>query len=197
MKSVRPDTDVWVSDYQIASPSLLASFLWTVILAAAVVAGSFALSCTMPFAALAVALAATVGLRASLATIALVWGVNQIVGFTWFHFPWTATAFGQGAAIGVAALLGALVAHVVLSHRGLGRLGLALLLSFAVYEATLWLAALGLGGRETFAMSIVMQIALINAAWFAGLSALNEIAAALCKPWLGRIPMVRRSSGSS
>jgi hypothetical protein len=197
MKSVRPDSDDCVSDFQIASPSLLASFLWTMILAAAVVAGSFALSCTTPFAALAVALAATVGLRASLATIALVWGVNQIVGFTWFHFPWTANAFGQGIAIGVAALLGTIVAHAVLSHRGLGRLGLALLLSFAVYEATLWLAAFNLGGRETFAMPIVMEIALINAAWFAGLSALNEIAAALCKPWLGRIPMVLRSSGSS
>ena len=190
MKSVGPD-------YRIAYPSLAASFLWTVILTTAVVAGSVALSCTTPFAALAVALAATVGLRASLSAIALVWAVNQIVGFTWFHFPWTANAFGQGAAIGVAALLGTVAAHAVLRRRGLVRLGLALLVSFAVYEATLWLAALVLGGRETFAMPIVLQIALINGAWFAGMIALNEIAAALCKSWLGRIPMVLRSSGSS
>ena len=189
MKSVRPD-------YQIAYPSLLASLLWTAILAAAVVAGSFALSCTTPFAALAVALAATVGLRASLSTIGLVWAVNQIVGFTLFHFPWTANAFGQGAAIGAAALLGTVSAHAILRRRGLVRLGVALLVSFAVYEAALWLAALVLGGRETFATPIVLQIALINGAWFAGLIALNEIAAALCKSWLGRIPMVLRSSGS-
>jgi hypothetical protein len=197
MKKARQTSDVCGSDFQIAYPSLLASFLWTVILAAAVVAGSFALSCTTPFAALAVALAATVGWRASLSTIGLVWAVNQIVGFTWFHFPWTANAFGQGAAIGVAALLGAVAAHAVLRHRGLVRLGLALVFSFAVYEATLWLAALVLGGRETFAIPIVLQIALINGAWFAGLIALNEIAAALCKPWLGRIPMVLRSSALS
>jgi hypothetical protein len=186
MNSVGPD-------YQIAYPSLLASFLWTVILAAAVVAGSFALSCTTPFAALAVALAATIGLRASLATIGFVWAVNQVVGFTLFHFPWTLSAIGQGAAILASALLGAATAHAILFRRSLVRLGLALVFSFVVYETTLWL----LVGGETFTSQIVLQLALINGAWFAGLIALNEIAAAVCKSWLGRIPMVLRSSGSS
>lgn len=186
MKVVRPD-------YQIAYPSLLASFLWTVILAVAVVVGSFALSCATPFAALAVALAATVGLRASLATIGFVWVVNQIVGFTLFHFPWTPSAIGQGAAILAAALLGATTADAILRRRSLVRLGLALVFSFVVYEATLWL----LVGGETFTRGIMMQLALINGSWFAGLIALNEIAAAVCKSWLGRIPMVLRSSGLS
>lgn len=192
MKSVRSASDACGSDYQIAYPSLLASFLWTVILAAAVVAGSFALSCTTPFAALAVALAATVGLRTSLSTIGFVWAVNQIVGFTLFHFPWTPSAIGQGAAILVAALLSAAAVYSVLHRRSLVRLGVALALSFVVYEGTLWL----LVGGETFIERIVTQLALINGAWFAGMIALNEIAAALCKSWLGRIPMVLRSSGS-
>jgi hypothetical protein len=186
MKSVGPD-------YQIAYPSLAASFLWTVILTLAVVAGSFALSCTIPFAALAVALAATIEVRASLLTIALIWAVNQVVGFTLFHFPWTASAIGQGAAILAAALLSAAAAYLVLYRRSLVKLGLALIFSFVVYEAMLWF----LIGGETFTVRIVIQLALINGAWFAGMIALNEIAASLCKSWLGRIPMVLRSSGSS
>lgn len=185
------------SDWQIAYPSLLASFTWTIVLAAAVTAGSFVLSCSMPFAALAVALAATVGLRASLAIVGLVWILNQLAGFTLFHFPWTLNAVGHGAAIGLAALLAAVVAHGVLRRRSFAWLLLALAASFVVYETALWSAALFLGGRDTFALPIVTQLGLVNVAWFVGIIALNEIAAAVCKPWLGRIPMVLRSSESA
>ena len=56
-------------------------------------------------------------------------------------------------------------------------------------------AALILGGRDMFALPIVLQVALINAAWLLAIVVLNEIVAAFCKPWLGRMPMVIRSPG--
>jgi len=182
------------SDFQIAYPSLLASFVWTVILALAVIAGSFALSCSAPFAALAVALTATIGIRASLGTMTLVWLVNQIAGFALFHFPHTLNTVLWGFAIGSAALLTTLVSSVALRRASslppLLRLGLCLVLSFVAYEFVLWLATFALGGRETFALPIVLELGLINGVWLAAMIALNEIAATLCKPWLGRMPMI-------
>ena len=73
------------------------------------------------------------------------------------------------------------------------RLGIALLLSFGVYEMTLLGAAVLLGGFETFRPAIVAQLALINAVSLVGMVVLNEVAAALCRPWLGRIPRLVRS----
>ena len=72
-------------------------------------------------------------------------------------------------------------------------LGIALLLSFAVYEVTLLGAAVLLGGFETFRPAIVAQLAFINAVSLVGIIVLNEVAAALCMPWLGRIPRLIRS----
>jgi hypothetical protein len=46
-----------------------------------------------------------------------------------------------------------------------------------------------------FTLAIVTEVALNNGAWLFEIVALNEIVAALCKPWLGRIPMMVRSPG--
>ena len=86
-------------------PAGRGQLIWMVILAIAVLAATLALSCVTPFAALAVAVAGTVGLRASLRLVAIVWMANQLSGFLFFHFPLTANAFGWGIAIGVAALI--------------------------------------------------------------------------------------------
>jgi hypothetical protein len=187
-----------VEDFQIAHPSFLASFIWILILTLAVIGGTFALSCVTPFAALAVALGGTVGLRASLRNMAVVWFANQVVGFGFYHFPRTANTFLWGMAIGGAALVTTVVASVVMKYASSRaaplRLGVALLLSFGVYEMTLLGAAVLLGGLETFRPGIVAQIAFINAVSLVGMVVLNEVAAALCKSWLGRIPRLVRSS---
>ena len=60
---------------------------------------------------------------------------------------------------------------------------LPFLVSFAVYEMTLLGAAALLGGFETFKPAIVAQIGFINAVSLAGMVVLNEVAAALCRPW--------------
>jgi hypothetical protein len=165
----------------------------------AVILGSLALSCVAPLAALAVALSTTLGLRASLGVMTLVWLINQAIGFTLFHFPRTANSFWWGLAIGVAAWWIVFVARAIVRGASPGsrwwRLCVALIATIAVYEVTLFAAAMLLGGRDMFTLPIVSQVALINAAWLLAIVGLNEIVAALCKPWLGRMPMVIRSSG--
>ena len=186
------------ADFQIAHPSFLASLIWTLILTLGAIGVTFALSCVTPFAALAVALAGTIGLRASLRIVIVVWFANQVIGFGLFHFPLTANAFLWGMAIGGAAVATTIVASVVMKYGSCWaaplRLGVALPLSFGFYEMTLLGAAVFLGGFETFRPAVVAQLALVNAVSLVGMVVLNELAAALCRPWLGRIPRLVRSS---
>ena len=187
------------ADFQIAHPSFMASSIWASVLTLAVILGSLALSCVAPFSALAVALSVTLGLRVSLGVMTLVWVVNQAIGFTLFHFPLTANTIGRGLASGVAALMAVLVARAITRRAsrwsGWLRLCVALVAAIAVYELALFAAALILGGRDMFTLPIVSQVALINAAWLLAIVVLNEIIAAICKPWLGRMPMVVRPAG--
>ncbi|HEX8489931.1 MAG TPA: hypothetical protein VF626_02835 [Chthoniobacterales bacterium] len=185
------------ADFQIAHPSFMASFIWMLILTLAAVGITVVLSCVTPFAALAVALAATVGLRASLSLMVAVWLANQLIGFALFHFPRTPETLLIGLAIGGAAVMGTMAAWLVLkrmrSRRVLLRLGLALLISFAVYELALLAAVVFFGDLETFQPAVVAQLGFINAVSLMGMVALNEVLAALCRPWLGRIPRLARS----
>ena len=167
------------------------------ILTLAAIGVTFALSCVTPFAALAVALAGTIGLRASLRIMIVVWFANQVIGFGFFHFPLTVNAFLWGGAIGGAAVATTIVASVVMKYGSFWaaplRLGIALLLSFGFYEMTLLGAAALLGGFETFKPAIVAQIGFVNAVSLVGMVVLNEVAAGLCRPWLGRMPRLVKS----
>jgi uncharacterized membrane protein YczE len=123
------------ADFQVAHPSFLANFIWLLILTFAVAGVTVALSCVTPFTALAVALAGTVGLRASVRVMIVVWLANQAIGFALFHFPRTPNTFLIGIAIGAAAVVGTFAAWLVLnrmrSRPVLARLGVAFLASFA------------------------------------------------------------------
>lgn len=172
--------------------------VWILILTTAVISATFALSCVTPFAALAVALAGTVGLRASLRVVTIVWFANQVIGFVFFHFPVTANTFLWAVAIGLAALVTTIVAAVVMKYLASVsaplRLGAVLLISFAVYEITLLPAAVLLDGLATFRPLIVAQLAWINMAALIAMVVLNEIAAVFLKPWCGRLPRLARAS---
>lgn len=184
-------------DFQIAHSSFLANLTWILILTLAAIGVTFALSCVTPFAALAVALAGTIGARASLRIVIVVWLANQIIGFGFFGFPRTPNTLLFGVAIGGAAVVTTIVASAIMKYMSSRsvplRLGVALLLSFAVYETALLPAAVFFGDIETFRPAIVAELALINAVSLVGIVVLNEVAAALCKPWLGRIPRLVRS----
>jgi hypothetical protein len=151
-----------------------------------------------PFAALAVALAGTVGSRASLRVMLAAWFANQITGFVFFQFPPTLNACLWGVAIGAAALVTTIVAGVIMKYGAFWawplRLALGLGASFVVYETSLLAAAIFLGGFETFRLAIVAQLAFINVVALAGMIGLNEIVAAFFTPWLGRMPRLARSS---
>lgn len=185
------------ADFQVAHPSFMAHFIWLLTLTVAVVGATLALSCVTPFAALAVALAGTVGLRASLRVMITVWLANQVIGFGLFNFPRTPDTFLMGLAIGGAAVAGTAVAWLVLNQmqrRSVPlRLSVALLVSFTTYELTLLVAVVFLGDLETFRPAILAELGFVNLVSFAGMIALNEILAALGRPWLGRIPRLVRS----
>jgi hypothetical protein len=175
-----------------------ARLVWMVMLTNAVIGAAFALSCVTPFAALAVALTGTVGLRASLRVVTIVWFANQLIGFVFFHFPLTANTFLWAVAIGMAALITTAVACAATKYTASApvpvRLGVALLVSFAIYELTLLPAGIVLNGLDTFQPSIVAQLAWINAASLVAMVVLNEVAAALFRPLLGRMPRLARAS---
>lgn len=185
------------ADFQIAHPTFMASAIWTTILTLAVIGATFALSCLTPFAALAVALAGTLGLRASLRVMIAVWLANQVIGFGFFHFPLTVNTVLFGVAIGVAAVVTTIVASVVVKYGSLWaaplRLGIALLVSFAAYEIALLPAGVFFGDLETFRPAIVAQIGMINGVALVAMVVLNEVIAALGRPWLGRMPRLAKS----
>jgi len=85
------------------------------------------------------------------------------------------------------------VMKYVLSSTAVVRLSVALLASFTVYELVLLVAAIFLGSLETFRPSIVAQLAWINAASLLGMILLNELAAAIGKRWVGKMPRLARS----
>ena len=174
-----------------------ARWIWMVILTIATISASLALSCVTPFAALAVALGGTVGLRASLRVVAIVWFANQFVGFVFFRFPLAANTFLWGIAIGIAALLTTIVTAIVFKYLSSStaavRLSVALFASFTGYEMALVTAAVVLGGFETFRPSIVLQLAWINAAALVGMIVLNELIVAVGLRWIGSMPRLARS----
>lgn len=178
-------------------PSTAANAVWLVILTLAGLGGSLGISCITPFVALAVALAGTVRLAVALRAMLAIWLLNQLIGFTFLNFPRTPNTFLWGLAIGAAALLSTVAAASLLKRTAtfptITGLSFALLFGYAVYESTLFVAALFLGGVETFAPAIIAQIGFVNVVWFVGLAALNALVAVLLKPWLGPAPRLARA----
>jgi hypothetical protein len=156
--------------------------LWFGSLIAISAAITIVFTCVTPFAAFAVIAAVTVSRRdAVLLTVAL-WLANQAVGFGLLHYPWTASTFAWGAALGVAAVIGTLGAlwtfERLTSRQAFARSVVAFVAAFALYQLTLYaVAASWLGGAEMFAPGIVRQVLLINAVTLAGLFALRQVVA--------------------
>lgn len=172
-----------------------ANRIWLALLVLAGIVASFA-PCLMPFAALAVALAATTRLRTALAAMLALWGVNQLVGFVFLGFPHTPDAFGWGAVIAIAALAATVAAHRVIARAPVGgkaaRVVLAFAAAFVVYEALLLAVTPVLGGLSTFTPAILGGIAMDNALWLVGFALGSEALALVMRPWLGRGVLIAR-----
>jgi len=171
---------------QSASNRRLEGVLWPALLAVAAVGGSLAFACILPFAALAALAAETQRPRAALATLTLIWAANQAVGFAFLDYPRDASTMLWGLAILVAALLATCAACFVVARldhmRRWQRLGLAFLAAFAVYELALLGPSLFTGESANFVPALMLDLALLDAAWLAGLVVLHEILARLGWP---------------
>ena len=176
-----------------SSPSLR-FWAWPAAIGAATVLGTLAFACMMPFAALAVMAAATMRPRQAFTTIAAIWATNQALGFALLGYPFTGYAIGWGLALGVAALLAAVVAQSVLRrHGGMAALPMAVafMAAFAGYELLLFGFALFAGGTETFAPAIVLRIFANDAMWFAGLAVLHQLLTRTAPGLFGPAPALR------
>lgn len=150
--------------------------MWAATLATASVLGSWIFACITPFAAIGVLLAATLPARKAMMWMGGVWTANQLVGYLILDYPRTANSFLHGGSLLLASMAGLLVAIEVLKWRGnetLLSLGLAFAAAFTAYESLLYVAALFLGGLDTFAPDIVWLVAKNDLAWFAGLLAVR------------------------
>jgi hypothetical protein len=155
-------------------PTLLLSALLVTISAVS----SLAFACVTPFAAFAVSAAYMPSARASLLTMAGVWLMNQMIGFGFLGYPWTADCILWGVAIAAAALLAGAAASATMrlakENRAAG-LPAALIAAFAAYEASLFLVTFALGGQDTFAPAILGHLALVNAGWAVALTGMCEM----------------------
>ncbi|MGB9645318.1 MAG: hypothetical protein WCB44_09385 [Stellaceae bacterium] len=168
-----------------SSPSALAGLrqlLWLALLIAASVAFSLGLTCATPFAAFGAAAALTLSRRDALILILSVWLANQFVGFTVLGYPWTASTFAWGVALGAVAVFATLAGQWTI--RRLAKTARAVSfaatfsVTFVVYEAVLFAVAVALlGGTEDFTGEILGRIFAINAAAFVGLLTLNRLGA--------------------
>lgn len=169
------------------------SWTWPATLALVTVVGTLASACMTPYIALSVVAAATMSRRHAAWTIGGVWLTAQTLGFTVLHYPPSANAFAWGAALGIAALAAMVAASRIVGRdrTSLSRLLAAFALSFALYEGLLLGFAYLAGGLDTFAPSVVWQIASNDGAWFAALMMLHIVLTSSAPRWFGADPAPR------
>lgn len=149
---------------------------WLALLVLASVAFSRGFACVTPFVAFAVAAALIFNRRQGIALVLGVWLANQIVGYGFLAYPWTADSLAWGLAIGVASLLATVAARGLASAMvGLARPVVAFLAAFAIYEGALYAVALALGGTQNFSLGIDAGVFGVNAGALLGLFVLERI----------------------
>jgi hypothetical protein len=138
--------------------------LWTAILATAASFGSYFFACVFPFAAVATVAALTLSRGQAMGLVTAVWAVNQIVGFTFLHYPLDSWVLGGTLLIGsLAGVYGAsLFKARLVSARSLQALAVA----FVAYEVITGAFAVFLGGIEGYAPQFVIGVAFNDLGWF-------------------------------
>jgi hypothetical protein len=155
--------------------------LWLGLLIAAIAALTTEYTCVTPFAAFAVIAAVTLSRRDAVILAVALWLTNQVVGFGVLNYPWTASTFAWGLAIGAAAVIAGLAAHWAVrklaAFHVLARMAAGFAGAFVLYEVALYVVAVSmLGGTEAFAPAIVGQVLFANAVTLVGLVALHQLA---------------------
>jgi hypothetical protein len=170
------------------------AFAWAAALACATVAGTAILSCMMPFVAVATILAATLPARKGAATMVAIWFGNQLLGFSVMGFPATAYTLAWGGALLAASLAAMAVARMTIVDRHelvATRVATGFAIAFLAYEGLLYAFASLVGGIETFAPSIVIQIAFNDTLWLLFLLGLHLILTRTAPAWFGMAARLR------
>jgi hypothetical protein len=161
------------------------------LLAASSVALTLGFACALPLAAFAAISPLVFQPRAAVGAVLTVWLMNQIIGFSFLHYPTDPSTIAWGFALGAIGLLSLGAAFLVLSRLdGLVGILAGFLAAFVVYEGAIYIVCVASGtGVGSFTAPIVTRIFLINAASFGGLLAAREL--------LARTGIGRRSEASS
>ncbi len=150
-----------------------AALIWTAILGTTAIFGSYFFACVFPFAAVATVAALTLDVRRGMALVSATWFANQVVGFSFMHYPQTPDTVALGVSLGLGAIAAYAAAHIVL-RRGVsaGRAVAALAGAFVAYQLVIYVGALGFGGADNFSAKIIAGVAFNDVVWFAGLMVL-------------------------
>lgn len=155
--------------------------LWVSLIVVGCIGFSFVFACATPFAALATLAALNMPRRDVFAVVGLAWLANQAIGYGLLGYPQTWDSFAWGAAIGIAAGLGAWAAMVAADRTQRFGKVLAIAAAFAAaslaYQAIMYLSGLVLPGGG-FSLSIVMTVLTINAGALLGLLVVHRFAVA-------------------
>ncbi|MFM9977782.1 MAG: hypothetical protein ACKVOP_07025 [Sphingomonadaceae bacterium] len=155
-----------------------AALLWSAILGLTALVGSYAFACVFPFAAIAAVAALTLSRREAVAVVAATFAANQIVGFAFLGYPHEATTYAWGGVILIGAGAALIAATVIARLRKLPSLlqrPAALLGAIVAYQIAMFAGAWALDGFASSTPTIVAQVALNDALWFAGLFAVRVL----------------------
>lgn len=173
------------SIYQNVRPAIATNLVWPALLGAVAFAGTLASACAAPLVALAVLSAITMPQRTAWTSVALMWLTNQTLGFTVLGFPHTAQTFAWGGVIGLSVAFSLLIARQLTaggSHSP-ARLLMTLALSFIGYEIGIFTFANAIGLTCPFTPSVIAQVAMNEAMWFALLYPLHLVVKQFAPNW--------------
>ena len=154
---------------------------WIGLLIVPSVVATGALACVAPFAAVAALAGLTLPRREALATVLALWIGNQAVGFLSLDYPTDAYTIGWGFAMGVAALLAALVAERFRARRDVAGLAIGFAAALVVNQVAQYAASAFLGAGAGFTPEVIAYVAVINAVWFVALAAGHLVLVALAE----------------
>ena len=149
--------------------------IWSAVLGTSAVFGSYFFACVFPFAAIATIAAMTLDMRRGLALVGATWGANQIVGFALMDYPQTFETAALGVSLGLGALAAYGVARLIAEGQPLVSLRslTALVSAFIAYQVVIFGGAIAFGGVDNFSPTIIAGVALNDAVWFIGLTAIG------------------------
>lgn len=154
---------------------------WSAGLVAAVVGGCLAIGCLDPLVAVAVIAAGALTPGRAVLLVLAAWLAGQAVGFGLHDYPRTFQTVAWGVGLGAGALIALATAIAVLwllpGRPAWLRATLAFAAAFCAQQAAMLGVEQIVAGSCEIRPAIIAQVGLINAAWFAGLFALDALIA--------------------